>query len=64
MENVSNHLNGERREELLDCLFEHKSEFGTPENPSLGLTREVEYVIHLNSDAKINAPDALQIVTR
>ena len=32
-DNVSNHLDGEQREELLDCLYEHKDVFVTPENP-------------------------------
>lgn len=37
---------------LLDCLYEHKHVFVTPENPRLGLTQVVEHVIHLKSDAK------------
>ena len=51
-DNISKHLDGEQREELLDCLYEHKDVFVTPENPNLGLTQEVEHVIHLKPDAK------------
>ena len=51
-DNISNHLDGEQREELLDCLYEHKDVSVTPENLNLGLTTEVEHVSHLKPDAK------------
>ena len=51
-ENVSPDLDAEQRQQVLDCLFEHRNVFVTPENPNLGLTHEVEHIIQLKPDAQ------------
>ena len=52
VDNISKGLHEEQREQLFECLYDHQNVFVTPENPNLGLTHEVEYIIQLKPDAK------------